>query len=52
MKAIFYKNYSLPYTKIKKNPIHATMPAEALTGKPHENWLVLLGHTQFKRKAA
>jgi len=34
MKALFYKNYSLPYTKIQKIPIHATMPRFKGRGYP------------------
>ena len=41
-----------PFMRSHHAQLKNKTPAEALTGKPHENWLVLLGHTQFKRKAA
>ena len=47
----FYVNHK-PFMRSHHAQLKNKTPAEALTGKPHENWLVLLGHTQFKRKAA
>jgi len=47
----FYLNHK-PFMRSHHAQLKNKTPAEALTRKPHENWLVLLGHTQFKRKAA
>ena len=47
----FYLNHK-PFMRSHHAYLKNKTPAEALTGKPHKNWLVLLGHTQFKRKAA
>ena len=47
----FYLNHK-PFMRSHHVSLKNKTPAEAMTGKTHENWLTLLGHTQFKRKAA
>ncbi len=47
----FYLNHK-PFMRSHHSSLKNKTPAEAMTGETHENWLKLLGHTQFKRKAA
>jgi hypothetical protein len=47
----FYLNHK-PFMRSHHAYLKNKTPAEALTGKPHENWLTLLGYNQFKRNAA
>jgi len=47
----FYLNHK-PFMRSHHFSLKNKTPAEAMTGETHENWLTLLGHTQFKRKAA
>ncbi len=46
----FYLNHTPFIRSAREHRVNKT-PFEILSGKPHEHWLNMLGHTQFRRAA-